>query len=294
MDPEPEKRSKSSVDVDLTNVEDEQVEDIIAEANSRHDGSVGHLSKPYEVEAFKTSSVFIYNFYEIIKDKSEDRKPVFARCLICDPNGNKNPKQNAKVEGIVKYTGATVNNCESHLRAKHPEVQKKYEVLKNFVKRRKEEISREKGTKKARKNDVDDQPIFGRDKEGNLSIFESQKTIDRQKQFDKAVAVCAAEGGVSFRFLGGEAFRTVIAQSGAKVKVKNEKTVSRNVSEVYKEVMEGIVQIVNVLLDEIMGVSFTSDIWTDSKHCPYLSLTLHLILRYEILILLILPTAEKS
>ena len=184
---------------------------------------------------FKGSTVFIYNFFEKIDNVPVNLNSDFARCLECDPEGKKTPEKNKKVDGIVKYNLSNPNNCESHLKARHIELFKKYETLKSFVKSKKEEMR--SASKKTITKDEAGQQIFGKDKEGNMMMVQSKKSIDRQNTFDEAQAVAAAEGGVSFRFLGSEAFKALIAASGSNVKVKGRRTVSINVTKVYNDVV---------------------------------------------------------
>ena len=64
-----------------------------------------------------------------------------------------------------------------------------------------------------------------------------------------------------------------------KVKIRSQRFYSKMVTTKSDEMRKDLYSIIELLKDELVTVSFTSDLWTSVNNDPYISLTMHFISR---------------
>ena len=279
-----EKEIRDTIDMsDTEESKEKDPKEVIARAITKPDGSVGQLSVPEPLETYHKPPPLTFNYAERIENVPEAWNVELARCLICDPQRKLKPVKTGKVRGILKFNGSNIACIESHMQSAHPEEYGDYEILKDYSKSRKEDRRKEKIKKKEKTSDSQLGQMVFQKQDGKTQLKANPATVKQQAMFDEAVAVFAAKTKTSFKLLGSSEFQDLLnAKCKCRgVRVKHRTTIALNVVKVYQEVLDEILAVIQVLKgkNEIEGVAFTTDLWTDHGNNPYISLSLVIITR---------------
>ena len=116
-------------------------------------------------------------------------------------------------------------------------------------------------------------------KQPKISFNPTVVDPELQKRWDSALIDYAADSFSTFRQLSSPAFAELIKVANRKVKIKSRFTLSRNVDKKAKEILNKIVKLLKDLMAGgfIVGVAFTTDMWTSRARHSFLSLTVHYI-----------------
>ena len=100
-----------------------------------------------------------------------------------------------------------------------------------------------------------------------------------QKNLDEAIVEFLAESNVAFRVVDLDSFKKMFSFLNNKVKIRSQRFYSKMVTTKSDEMRKDLYSIIEFLRDELVTVSFTSDLWTSVNSDSYISLTMHFISR---------------
>ena len=180
----------------------------------------------------------IWNYYgDVKKDK--------AACKTCEVQ--------------ISCKGGTTSSLINHLK-QHKEVHEEYLKVKN---------------KRAAKSAPNGQPPS---KQSRLDQFVPSSSVESlQKKVDDAIVEFLAESNSAFRIVDLESFKNMFSCINKKIKVKGRTFYSNLVTQKSDEMRKDLLSILDFMKNDIVTVSFTTDLWTSVNSDPYISLTLHFI-----------------
>jgi len=112
-------------------------------------------------------------------------------------------------------------------------------------------------------------------KKAKEDFFKNPSVVDKDldRRFHEALISHIAETCTPFHQYG-ESFQRLISVANKRIKVKSRHTLSRMASRKAEEVRNEIAAIIVSVMDDLLSLGFTSDLWTSRALDSYISLTL--------------------
>ena len=175
---------------------------------------------------------------------------------LFSPVGDDNAKCNTCGKVLVSRDG-NISGLWRHLNFNHKE---KY----NEFEKKKKELEESRKTKRpAQGGDAGPAP-----KKAKEDFFKNPSDMDRDldRRFHEALISHMAETCTPFHQYG-ESFQQLISVANKRIKVKSRFTLSRMITRKAEEVRHEIATIIASVLDDLLSLGFTSDLWTSRALC---------------------------
>ena len=175
---------------------------------------------------------------------------------LFSPVGDDNAKCNTCGKVLVSRDG-NKSGLWRHLNFNHKE---KY----NEFEKKKKELEESRKTKRpAQGGDAGPAP-----KKAKEDFFKNPSDMDRDldRRFHEALISHMAETCTPFHQYG-ESFQQLISVANKRIKVKSRFTLSRMITRKAEEVRHEIATIIASVLDDLLSLGFTSDLWTSRALC---------------------------
>ena len=175
---------------------------------------------------------------------------------LFSPVGDDNAKCNTCGKVLVSRDG-NISGLWRHLNFNHKE---KY----NEFEKKKKELEESRKTKRpAQGGDAGPAP-----KKAKEDFFKNPSDMDRDldRRFHEALISHMAETCTPFHQYG-ESFQQLISVANKRIKVKSRFTLSRIITRKAEEVRHEIATIIASVLDDLLSLGFTSDLWTSRALC---------------------------
>ena len=175
---------------------------------------------------------------------------------LFSPAGDDNAKCNTCGKVLVSRDG-NISGLWRHLNFNHKE---KY----NEFEKKKKELEESRKTKRpAQGGDAGPAP-----KKAKEDFFKNPSDMDRDldRRLHEALISHMAETCTPFHQYG-ESFQQLISVANKRIKVKSRFTLSRMITRKAEEVRHEIATIIASVLDDLLSLGFTSDLWTSRALC---------------------------
>ena len=174
---------------------------------------------------------------------------------LFSPVGDDNAKCNTCGKVLVSRDG-NISGLWRHLNFNHKEKYNEFE--------KKKELEESRKTKRpAQGGDAGPAP-----KKAKEDFFKNPSDMDRDldRRFHEALISHMAETCTPFHQYG-ESFQQHISVANKRIKVKSRFTLSRMITRKAEEVRHEIATIIASVLDDLLSLGFTSDLWTSRALC---------------------------